>query len=109
MEQKVIDAYLHLMYRAFVEIRAQSVSPFTLWNPSTWRKNGKLLWRINRLSNAMHNLPFDIKSNNIAEFDEEVFWRAIERYENEIPEVENGSYKGLFEKILNGEEGKLLD
>ncbi len=57
----------------------------------------------------MHNLPFDLKSDNISDFDEDWFWEAIERFENEIPEAQKGSYKKLFDKILSGEKRKLLD
>ena len=65
MEDNKKDAYLHLMYRAFVEIRNISINAFIWYNPKTWNKNKIKLRRINRLANVMHNLPFDLKTSNI--------------------------------------------
>ena len=109
MDDNNKDAYLHLMYRAFVEIRAISISAFIWYNPKTWNKNRMLLRRINRLANVMHNLPFDLKTDNINEFDQNSFWKTMAVFEKEFYPDNIKSYENLFNKLENGERQKILD
>src|SRR5689334_23853156 len=109
MDDNRIDAYLHLMYRAFVEIRNISNSAFIWYKPKTWNKNRVFLRRINRLADVMHNLPFDLKTNNINEFDEIFFWKTMTIFEKEFYPDNIESYENLFNKLINGEKRKILD
>ena len=109
MDENKKDAYLHLMYRAFVEIRNISISGFIWYKPKTWNKNRVFLRRINRLANVMHNLPFDLKTNNINEFDENLFWKTMATFEKEFYPDNIRSYENLFNKLENGETRKILD
>ena len=102
------NAYLHLIYRAFVEIRNISVFPFSWWNPCSWGRRNRFLWRINRLADAFHNLPFELKTENIAAVDEKYFWEKIKRYEREF-QNSNNVYSSLFERVLSGETRKVID
>jgi hypothetical protein len=109
MEDNKKDAYLHLMYRAFVEIRNISNSAFIWYKPKTWNKNRVSLRHINRLANVMHNLPFDLKTSNIKEFDENSFWKTMAVFEREFYPDDIRSYENLFHKLENGEQRKILD
>jgi hypothetical protein len=109
MDDRQKDSYLHLMYRAFVEIRNISISAFVWYNPKTWGRNRLSLRRINRLANVMHNLPFDLKTSNINEFDEESFWKTMARFEEEFYADDVKSYENLFDKLEHGEKRKIVD
>jgi len=109
MEDNKKDAYLHLMYRAFVEIRNISTNEFIWYNPTTWNRNKIFLRRINRLANVMHNLPFDLKTDNINEFDQNSFWKTMAIFEKEFYPDNIKSYENLFNKLENGEKRKILD
>ena len=106
MDDKRKDAYLHLMYRAFVEIRLSSALYIEMrsnwWNPFKWNKYYKFIRKINRLSDAFHNLPLLLKSDN-NDFDEESFWRHLDSYEKNYVFHEYESYKSVFDRVLSGE------
>lgn len=108
MNENEKDAYLHLMYRAFVEIRNISVFPFSWWKPCSWGKRNRYLWRINRLADAFHNLPFDLKTENISEIDKNSHWKRIKYYQDNFLKMEN-QYENLYTKILNGENKKIIE
>ncbi len=111
MEDKKKDAYLHLMYRAFVEVRLYSAMYYEIkarwWNPFRWIKIYKYVRQINRLANAFHNLPLYLKSDN-ADFDEDSFWHDLETYEKKYVPYEKESYRSIFQKVVDGEKRHIL-
>lgn len=111
MDDKKKDGYLHLMYRAFVEIRLYSAMYYQIksswWNPFRWVKFYKHLRQINRLADALHNLPLYLKSDNTI-FDEDSFWRYLEAYEKQYVTYEKDSYKSIFNKVNEGEKRNIL-
>jgi hypothetical protein len=106
MEEKIANAYLHMLYKCLVEIRSISVFRRKWWNPFTWGKQNKYFYLINRLSNAFHNIPYNLKTDNSDKIDEDYFWKQIEEYENL---KKRKSYKQLYNKIISGEKRKILD
>lgn len=111
MESKKKDAYLHLMYRAFVEVRLYSAMYHQIksswWNPFRWTKFYRYLRQINRLADAFHNLPLYLKSDS-TDFDEESFWNYLESYEKQYVTYEKESYKSIFIKVVEGEKRKII-
>ena len=111
MDDKKKDAYLHLMYRAFVEIRFYSATycqkKSSRWNPFRWIKLYRHFKKINGLADAFHNLPLLLKSDNTV-FDEDLFWHYIETYEKQYVTYEKESYKSIFNKVVKGKERNIL-
>jgi hypothetical protein len=108
MESIKNDAYLHMIYRARVEIRLYSAVQFRWWNPFSWNKPAKYLNMINRLSDLFHNLPILLKSDRSQEFDENIFWQQVTKYESKYIGSVKDSYRSIFNKILNGEKRNIV-
>lgn len=68
-------AYLKILHYALIDIRSLSYkhnySPFKPW---TWPESVRKAERINKISDAFHNLPLLIEDDR---FDEESFWREL--------------------------------
>ena len=108
MEEKEFNSYLLLMYKAFAEICAISMNLFTLVNKKTCFIYLKYLYRISRIADEFHNLPYKLKSMNIGDFNHNDFWKKISDLEHDIS-LSILSQKKLYKKIIDREEKKLLD
>jgi hypothetical protein len=68
-------AYLRILYYALLEIRSLSyMHNYNLFKPWTWLRSIRKVERINKISDALHNLPILIEDDR---FDEELFWRDL--------------------------------
>lgn len=95
-------AYAWIMYRALLDIRlsAWATLPPRPWSPSWWRRAITSLRDVERISDALHNLP-EFMSREFAGFDEDLFWCA---FVDVADEREQGSplrgYREEFEAFL---------
>ena len=105
MDEKRRNAYRHLLYMAFVDIRngADHRGPTSLNPRRVWRA-----YRRHRLAGALsdwlHNLA-GLAARDLDGFDEPRFWSELDSLERSYPREGLYRYRRAFEQALAGRPG----
>jgi hypothetical protein len=97
MNQQKTEAYQHLLYCGFLEIR-RGKNQLNKLNPLDWLYSFRDSQASKRLADALHNLAL-FNTLNFEHFDEDRFWSDLERCSEETKE----KYWRVFEGHLNGQ------
>ena len=91
------DAYRHLLYCAFLEIR-RGRHDLAWWNPRHWLYAHSTLPGNKRLADDFHNLAF-FSREDIRDFDEEKFWVDLKRSSEDF----HRRYRRIYDQYFQGQ------
>ena len=98
MNRERKEAYRHLLYCAFLEIRTGN-NALNWWNPADWVYAFTDSTSSKNLADALHNLAH-FSALDFEDFNEDQFWSELASYAKET----HAKYKRIFESYLKGQQ-----
>lgn len=105
MDEHRKNAYRFLLYWALLDIRTIAWSQAAWWNPFAAARALRRARLAGHLADRMHNLGL-FAAIEFERFDEDWFWRDLERLEEPFAEFDSQLYRRVFEDRLSELQGR---